>query len=274
MYVSLGILLWLCVHESGVHATLAGILGALTIPARTRISQASMVASMRALLTAFEQKIKRDGKMLESHEQHILAEDMELSIKAASTPLQRWEESLVNPIAIIVLPLFALLNAGITLSAETLQNAFDSPVTWGVIAGLVLGKPLGVILFCVFGIWAKVGALPKNFSIFDVVGVGLLAGIGFTMSTFITALSFEHYPEYIEPAKIGILIASLASACGARVAIDSAAFRAPELVGGNLIPGAGGGQTLAGRQAVVATADLAGILQSGTEHRLFGGTLS
>lgn len=206
------ILLWLCVHESGLHATLAGLLAALTIPAKTRISQTGLVTTMRSLLLSFEQRIKLDGKILESHEQHVLTEDMKLSVRAASTPLQRWEESLINPIAIVVLPLFVLFNAGVSFSGEALELAFDSSVTWGIFAGLVIGKPLGIVLFCAIGMWSRIGVLPAHISKSEVVAVGFLAGIGFTMSTFITSLSFEYYPEHIEPAKLGVLLASFTAA--------------------------------------------------------------
>jgi NhaA family Na+:H+ antiporter len=212
IYVVFGILLWWFMHASGVHATLAGVLAALAIPARPRISQAKLVTVMRSLLLTFEQKIKLDGKILESHEQHILTEDMELSVRAASTPLQRWEETLVNPVAIIVIPVFALLNAGISFSDITMHQAINSPIAWGIVAGLVIGKPLGIYLFCILGLWSKLGTLPENISKAEILGVGFLTGIGFTMSTFITSLSFEYYPQHIGMAKIGILLGSLASA--------------------------------------------------------------
>jgi NhaA family Na+:H+ antiporter len=218
VYGLLGFVLWLFIYHSGVHATLAGLLLAVAIPARTRLGQTSFLEEIRGLLSIFETKqVERyelglDSRILGAEEQHSLATDIEETIRAASTPLQRWETFLIYPIGIIVLPLFALFNAGVSLSGQEIAAAITSPVTLGIIAGLVIGKPLGVSLLVYAGLQLKLGKLPEGMRFTEVVGAGLLGGIGFTMSLFIATLSFEHYPHMVDAAKTGILFASLISA--------------------------------------------------------------
>lgn len=223
VYAVLGVTLWVFVLHSGIHATLAGLLLAVAVPARTRLGQTRFVEEVRALLSIFEKEqnerssLGLDARILSTEHQHYLTADIEDTIKDSSTPLQRWETYLVYPIAIIVLPLFALFNAGVSLSMTDIANAFLSPVTQGVFLGLVVGKPFGVCLLVYLGLRLKMGQLPEGMNFAEVIGAGMLAGIGFTMSLFITALSFDHAPHLIDDAKIGILIGSLVSAVAASI---------------------------------------------------------
>lgn len=218
VYGFLGFVLWVSIYQSGIHATLAGLLLAVAIPARSRLSQTPFLARIGELLSIFERKDKErrelglDSRMLGASEQHSLATDIEDTIRAASTPLQRWETFLIYPIGIIVLPLFALFNAGIPLSGQAIAVTMSSPITLGIITGLVIGKPLGISLLVYIGLRLKVGKLPEGMRFTEVVGAGMLGGIGFTMSLFITTLSFHGYPNMIDAAKTGILFASLFSA--------------------------------------------------------------
>lgn len=212
IYLVLGIALWWLIHASGVHGTLAGLLLAFTVPARSQIGQRSFIEHIKNQIFDFE-KGKRSGeKMLESDRQHRLADAMGTTIRAASTPLQRWHSGLETPVAIIVLPLFALFNAGVYLSVDFVAHALASPVSWGIMLGLIVGKPLGITVFSLIAIRLHIGRMPKGMSLTELVGAGLLAGIGFTMSLFITLLGFEHHPEFIEPAKIAILLSSVVAA--------------------------------------------------------------
>lgn len=214
IYAILGVILWAYVHASGIHATLAGLLLAFTVPAKTYLHQSSFIDKLRGLLDSFESNNnKPHAAMLSSESQHDLTEEMHRHMKIVSTPLQRWELLFINPVSIIVLPLFALFNAGIVLSGDTLMVALESSVMWGIVAGLVVGKPLGIILFSYIGIKLKAGRLPEGVSMTEVVGVGMVAGVGFTMSVFITNLAFTSNPELVDSAKFGILLASLLSAC-------------------------------------------------------------
>ncbi|MBL4803936.1 MAG: Na+/H+ antiporter NhaA [Alphaproteobacteria bacterium] len=218
VYAILGFLLWFCIFNSGVHATLAGLLLAIAIPARTRLGQTGFLEEIRELLSIFETKQSErheqgmDSRILSAEGQHLLTTDIEETIKNASTPLQRWETFLIHPIGIIVLPLFALFNAGVSLSASDLGVAITSPVTLGIIGGLVIGKPLGVFLMVYIALELKAGKLPEGMQFAEIIGAGLLGGIGFTMSLFIATLSFEHNQYMIDAAKTGILFASLISA--------------------------------------------------------------
>jgi NhaA family Na+:H+ antiporter len=207
-----GIMLWLCVQQAGVHPTLSGLLLAMTIPARASISQTSFIANTRSLITRFEQKQENDVSMLGSSSKHSLVADIGQNVHAASTPLQRWEMGLIVPIAIVILPLFALFNAGFPITQDLIVCALSSPVSIGIILGLVVGKPVGILIFSYTALKSGFGKLPQGVRFKDIVGVSMLAGIGFTMSIFFTTLSFPGNNELIELAKLGILVASLASA--------------------------------------------------------------
>jgi NhaA family Na+:H+ antiporter len=211
-YGGLGVLLWLFIFKGGIHPTFAGLVLAVTIPARTVISQSGFILDVRKLLLRFEQKQQSDISMLGSSGKHSLVSDIGQSVREASTPLQRWESSLVMPISIVILPMFAFLNAGFGLSYDLLVEGLQSPVTLGIIAGLVIGKPLGVVIFSYAAIKSSLGKLPQGVTLTEVIGVGMLAGIGFTMSIFFTTLSFPPDSSHVDLAKLGILISSLISA--------------------------------------------------------------
>lgn len=212
IYVVLGVVLWWFIHKSGIHATLAGLLLALFIPAKSVITQRSFISRIRNQIAVFEKSEKVDQNILGASNQHKLASNIKATANAASTPLQRWYLFLESPIAIIVLPLFAIFNVGIHLTGHTVAEALASPVTLGIIAGLVVGKPLGIMLFSIVAMHFHLGKMPENMRFTELIGVGLLAGIGFTMSLFITTLGFNDYPELTQHAKIGIFIASVTSA--------------------------------------------------------------
>ena len=219
VYLGLGVVLWLFVHHSGIHATLAGLLLAAVIPARPQIKQASFLNKARTLLLNIEahQQIENQNDhnryILGEQSQHDITTKIEETVRAVSTPLQRWETFLIYPVGIGVLPIFALFNAGVSLSAANLIQAISSPITQGIVLGLVIGKPLGVVSFVWLGKGLKLGSLPEGMSYAEVVGAGILGGIGFTMSIFITTLSFGDNSFMSEAAKTGIILASIISAC-------------------------------------------------------------
>jgi NhaA family Na+:H+ antiporter len=185
---------------------------AMAVPARARIGQRSFIEKIRNQITDFEESKQPGQTILKAPGQHQLAANISETVKSASTPLQRWHSLFENPIAIIVLPLFALFHAGVFLSGENVTNALTSPVTLGIMAGLVIGKPLGIITFSMLALRMRIAKIPEGMTFQELIGVGIVAGIGFTMSLFITGLGFENYPELIEPAKIGILLSSVIAA--------------------------------------------------------------
>ncbi len=198
--------LWLAFLMSGVHATVAGVLAALTIPARTKIDEVGFANRLRKYVKEFESIPPNKVSLLEP-EQLYVVEKIKSLTKAASTPLQRLEHALHPIVLFLIMPIFALANAGISLQGLTFETII-TPLSLGVFFGLLIGKLLGVVgvswLFLKFG-WAQ---LPTDMPFKSLYGIGFLAGIGFTMSLFIINLAFKSQ-DIILQAKVGTLAASL-----------------------------------------------------------------
>jgi NhaA family Na+:H+ antiporter len=204
-YLVIGFGVWVAFLLSGIHATIAGVLVAFTIPARTRINEKNYAESLRKLLFDFEKAIPNNST-LTTPEQHDTIEKIKELSMDAETPLQKVEFALHPWVAFGVMPLFALANAGIVIGSNFFSSLVN-PVSLGVAVGLLAGKFTGVLLAT--WLMVKFGAqLPAKASWKQIVGVALLAGVGFTMSLFISGLAFTH-PEMIDQAKYGILLASL-----------------------------------------------------------------
>lgn len=198
---------WLSFSMSGVHATISGVIAAFAIPADVKIKGLTYVDKMKNLLSRFE-KAKTDEKStLISGEQIEVIEKMKFYSNAALTPLQRLEHSLHPIIAFIIMPIFALANAGVTFNNQIL-NELNSPVTYGIILGLVAGKFIGITAIVKLLTLLKITSLPTGVTWRHIVGVGFIAGVGFTMSLFINNLAFKD-PALISQAKTGILFASI-----------------------------------------------------------------
>ncbi len=198
--------LWLAFLMSGVHATIAAVLAAFTIPARVKCTESVYNLKLTNLLSQFRNARPNNSPTVTTEQLHILEEIRYVS-KKALTPLQRLEHSMHPLVAFIIMPLFALANAGITLSSDSL-SLLTSSITMGVFFGLLIGKVAGVVGFVTIITKLKWAELPKEFTRRHLLGAGFLAGIGFTMSLFISNLAFEH-KIYIEEAKMGILLASV-----------------------------------------------------------------
>jgi len=201
--------LWLAFLLSGVHATIAGVIAALTIPANIKIQDKKFIQKMNDLTNKFEKSTPNNVTLVTHDQLHIL-EDIRYYSKAALTPLQRLEHSMHPLVAFVVMPIFALANAGITFSDSFVAN-LASNASLGVIFGLVLGKFIGIVLVSKILVKLKFAELPKGVNWRQIYGVAMLAGVGFTMSLFITNLAFVD-PDYILQSKIGIFIAS--TLCG------------------------------------------------------------
>jgi NhaA family Na+:H+ antiporter len=213
-YLVIGFAVWVAFLLSGIHATIAGVLVAFTIPARTRINEKSYADSLRKLLFNFEKEIPNNSTLTTPEQHHAIEQIKKLSTDA-ETPLQKIEFMLHPWVAFVVMPLFALANAGIVIGSNFF-SALVNPVSLGVTVGLLAGKFIGVLT----GTWLmiKFGAqLPAKSTWKQIAGVALLAGVGFTMSLFISGLAFSQ-PEMVDQAKYGILLASiLAGALGVMV---------------------------------------------------------
>jgi NhaA family Na+:H+ antiporter len=203
--------IWLAFLLSGVHATIAGIVVALTIPANVKINDTHFVTKMKTLTKDFEQSTPNQVTLL-THEQLEIVEKIRFYSLAALTPLQRLEHALHPLVAFVVMPIFALANAGITFSGSFTENMF-SQVSLGVILGLVVGKFVGIVGISTLLVRFRLASLPEGMTWRHIYGVALLAGVGFTMSLFITDLAFEN-PTLIIQSKIGIFMASIIGGIG------------------------------------------------------------
>ena len=187
-YVLVGIVLWVAVLKSGVHATLAGVLIAFCIP-------------------------MRDPR--------------------GESPLRKLEHDLHTPVAFVILPAFAFVNAGLALSGIGLDELLH-PVTVGVVAGLFLGKPVGILAFVAVATAFGLATLPRGVTWAQIAGVALACGIGFTMSLFIAGLAFQHGSgDYFAGDRLGILAGSLASAIAAYAVLRLSCRQLPSDKGAN-----------------------------------------
>ena len=211
-YIVLGLIVWSCFLASGVHATVAGVLLAMTIPSRTRIDADEFLEHADESVAAFRRASAQGGSVLTSLPQQEALLRLETATEAAQAPLQRIEHDLHSPVAFGIIPLFALANAGVTLSGG-LADAFTHPVTLGVILGLVLGKPLGITLFSWLAVRAGMAELPAGVSWRAIHAVSWLGGIGFTMSLFVAGLAFAD-GALVDESKVGIFAASIAAGLG------------------------------------------------------------
>jgi Na+:H+ antiporter, NhaA family len=213
-YAFVGVLLWLALHDSGVHATLAGILLAATIPARPARTPAQFegrIAELAAAFRADRRDLDTPDDPLSNHRMAAIAQAMERSAAAVQSPLQRMEHRLTPWVTFTIIPIFALCNAGIDLLGVSWRDALASNITLGVVIGLVLGKFAGVSAFSWLAVRLGMARLPAGVRWRHLFGAAWLAGIGFTMSLFIAQLAFPR-PELVDEAKLGILVGSAISA--------------------------------------------------------------
>jgi len=214
-YFLVGGLLWLALLKSGVHATLAGVITALTIPAFPKYDPARFVDLVRQLIDRFEASHKPGESILRNHDQYSILQTLENGVHLVETPLQRLEHAWHGPVAYLIVPLFAFANAGIPLDPATLGQTLTHPLTLSVATALVVGKLVGIAGVSWVAVKLGVGQLPAGARPRHLIGVGLLGGIGFTMSIFIGELAYADTPEALVLAKTGILFASLfAGVCG------------------------------------------------------------
>jgi NhaA family Na+:H+ antiporter len=206
VYFLIGCVMWYFMLKSGVHATIAGVLGAFAIPVRQRIAPEEYVACVRDYLRPFEVPHRKPTIILNPLQQSAV-EAIERASERVQSPLQRLEHILHPWVAFLILPLFALSNAGVSLLGEQAQIDWGSRVLWGVALGLLLGKPVGILLASWLTVQLKFARLPSGVSWRHILGVGFLGGIGFTMSLFIAQLAYT--APTLNLAKIGILVGSL-----------------------------------------------------------------
>lgn len=214
-YAIAGFFLWLALLKSGVHATIAGVLLAFTIPARPVFTTRQFDDRLGELRNALlEESNTSDGTddPLGNQRMATIAQNLEEAACNVQSPQQRMEHALTPWVTFVVIPLFSLVNAGVNFSEVQFVENLHQPVTLGVIAGLVLGKFLGISSFSFMAVKLRLAQLPAGLTWSHIFGVAWLGGIGFTMSIFIGQLAFDGMPAQIDSAKLGILLGSFISA--------------------------------------------------------------
>jgi len=207
VYALLGLGVWIAVFESGVHATAAGVLVALTVPARSWINPSEFLVRGRQLIDDFERACFIAPSILTNEPQQQATQALSRLVEDVETPMTYFQHRLNPWVAYGILPIFAFANAGIPL-VSGLGDALANSVTWGVMIGLVIGKPLGITLFAWLAVRIGIAALPRAMAWGHILGVGWLGGIGFTISLFVTELAFAE-GELADVARVGILFGSV-----------------------------------------------------------------
>lgn len=219
-YLLLGVVLWVFVHESGVHGTIAGVVLAMTIPTRTRINAGQRSREARGLVGQLDRTETGDLVVLASKGQQEALYGLDRASSAATAPNLTLEHALQPFTAFVVMPVFALANAGVNIGGPI----SNMNIALGVLAGLVIGKPLGITAACFLAVKCRLAELPGDMRWVTLHGAAWLGGIGFTMSLFITMLAFKD-AALIESAKLAVLAGSLLAGIIAAVVLKTSARR-------------------------------------------------
>jgi NhaA family Na+:H+ antiporter len=206
-YALVGAVLWLLFLELGLHGTLAGVVVALSAPVRPGISRGAYVNELEGRIEAFQAAHEKNtDTILDQPRQAEVAEKIVALSEEATVPLQRWESALERPVSFFVMPAFAFTSAGVVIAGG---SAWTSPLSLAIFVGLLLGKPLGIVV----GVWVgkrlNIADLPEGLRWCHIVGLGLLGSIGFTMSLFIAALTFGEGTVSLDTAKQSVIGTSL-----------------------------------------------------------------
>ncbi len=204
LYAAAGILLWVAVLKSGVNPTIAGVVLGLLTPAVSFYERGQFSPLVRRLTDRFDSALERESR----NDQESLLDQIGDATAGTQAPLNMLENALQPWTSYIVLPLFALANAGVPISGEGIERAVDSSVTQGIVAGLIFGKAIAIFVFAYVLARLGWGALPEGLTWPQVAGIGMLGGIGFTVSLFIADLAFAD-ADALNNAKLGIVAASV-----------------------------------------------------------------
>jgi len=218
-YALLGAALWVAVLQSGVHATVAGVLLAMTVPARQRVEPERFVPRARELVTDYE---RATGHSI--HHRHAALWELQAATEQAQAPMLRIEHALAPWIAFGVVPIFALANAGVRIDLAAAGRLVSEPVVLGVALGLLVGKQVGITALAWLVVRSGLASLPNGVDWLQIYGAAWVCGIGFTMSLFIADLAYGS-SEALELAKIGILGASVVAGLGGYVLLRAASAR-------------------------------------------------
>ncbi len=208
-YLLLGVVLWIAMLKSGVHATLAGVFLAFTIPMRPKYDPQRFIQHVQEKLAQIITTCRDDVDMINNTELRANVQALGDGVNLVQAPAQVLERKLHLPSAYLIIPIFALANAGIPIDFSALGATLTHPVSLGITSGLVLGKLIGIVGFSWLAVKIRLVSLPQGLNFRHIIGVGLMGGIGFTMSIFIAELGFVNAPTELLMAKSGILLASM-----------------------------------------------------------------
>lgn len=207
-YVLAGIVLWFCVYRSGIHATIAGVLLAITIPSRSPVHPAAFDEWAQGKLRRAHEGLKRDTPVLAQGEYIDHIDDVSQVANFLTPPLSTMKKALEPFSSFLVLPLFALANAGVSLAGISMSAFLSNTAVLGIVLGLVLGKPVGIMLMSTIAVRCGFAELPEGVTWGHMLGAAVLGGVGFTMSILITGLAF-YDPSTTMQSKAAVLLASL-----------------------------------------------------------------
>lgn len=208
-YFIIALFLWYALLQSGVHATLAGVIGAFTVPARSKYDPSLFADMVNKHIDRFIANRKQQDSLMTNNQLYSIVQNLEESVRGVQTPLQQLELTWHLPVAFMVIPVFAIFNAGIPIQTGTLSETLANPVMLGVMFGLLLGKFVGISGASWLAIRLGIAKMPSQTRFSQIAAVSVLGGIGFTMSIFIAELGFPGHPEHLLMAKTGVLAGSI-----------------------------------------------------------------
>ncbi len=214
VYILLGLIIWLGFFTSGIHATIAGVIIGFLTPSKPLFTSDELgkkinTLSQKTLSTLNHFKNNMEATYLKEKDRKKIFELRNIAFEGLS-PIDRIIDIMHPWVSFFIMPAFAFCNAGVVISSKAAESFFSSPISLGIFLGLVVGKPVGILIFSALSVVFKLAALPKNVTWTHIIGLGFLGGIGFTMSLFVTSLAISD-PLSSDLAKMGILTASLAA---------------------------------------------------------------
>ena len=207
-YFILGIPMWFFMLESGVHATIAGVIAAIAIPSKPKLTPTDFTNHTRNMLDEYDNYPVATDYTTHEKQKAILI-NIKDKIDSVGSPASRLEHALHLPVSLLIIPLFALANAGVSIDFSAISTTLTQPISIGIIFGLIFGKVIGIGGVAFLAVKLGIAKLPEHSNMQQIFGVALLGGIGFTMSIFVADLAFLGQENLIFQAKIGILVASL-----------------------------------------------------------------
>jgi len=221
-YLLVATLLWFALMQSGIHATLAGIAAALTVPVRPKYDTELFSRYVHELMDTFDAAAKDNPNVMTNLELRSILQTMENGVQRVQAPLQRLEQQWHIPVAYFIMPAFAFANAGMIIELDSIPNALAGGLSLAIFAGLVGGKFLGIAGVTLVAVKLGVSRLPSGVNTQQIIGVSLLGGIGFTMSIFVSELAFLGEEALLAEAKLGVFAASLVAGCLGFLALRAA----------------------------------------------------